>query len=296
MSDRKYVLITPARNEEDYIEETIRSVISQTILPQKWVIVSDGSSDGTDEIVRKYLCKFDFVTLLALKSSENRNFGSKVRAIHDGLAKLEGVKYDYIGNLDGDISFQPDYYEKIISKFENNQRLGIAGGKIYDLDKATPREDISSLDSVGGQIQLFHRRCFEEIGGFLPLKMGGEDTIAEVMARMHGWKVQSFSDIAVFHLRPTGTAQDKILVAKFRIGIREYLYGTHPLFEIIKCIYRVIERPYILCSILRACGYFWASLFMKRRHIPKEVMQFLRQEQMHKLISFSKKLFGNPVF
>jgi glycosyltransferase involved in cell wall biosynthesis len=289
MTKKKYVLVTPAQNEEEFIETTIKSIVSQTILPLKWVIVSDGSTDRTDEIVNEYSVKFDFIEFLRIDSSEKRNFSSKVNAIQAGYAKLNDIEHHYFGNLDADMALESDYYERMLNKFELDSDLGIAGGKIFDLIDGQPVEDISSSDSVGGQIQLFRRQCFQDVGSFLPLKMGGEDTIAEVMARMHGWKVQSFSDIAVFHHRPTGTAQDKILVAKFRLGIREYLYGTHPLFEVIKCIFRVIERPHILGSILRACGYLWASLSMKRRHIPEEVIQFLRHEQMHKLISFLKK-------
>jgi cellulose synthase/poly-beta-1,6-N-acetylglucosamine synthase-like glycosyltransferase len=288
MKNNKYVLVTAAQNEEDFIETTIRSVISQTILPLKWVIVSDGSTDRTDEIVNEYFAKFDFIEFIRIDSSEMRNFRSKVNAIEAGYAKMNDIDYDYFGNLDADMALEPGYYETILKKFKMDSDLGIAGGKIFDQIDDKPVEDISSPDSVGGQIQLFRRQCFNDVGGFLPLKMGGEDTIAEVMARMHGWKVQTFPDIRALHHRQTGTAQTSIYRARWHLGIQEYLYGSHPLFEFAKCIHRFKEKPYVLGSVLRFWGYLWAFSRAKREHIPPEVIRYLHREQIHKLLAFFK--------
>jgi glycosyltransferase involved in cell wall biosynthesis len=290
----KYVLVTSARNEEQFIETSIKSVISQTILPLKWVIVSDGSTDRTVEIVNEYSLKFDFIKPVPLDSINSRNFASKVKAIKAGLAKIKNEQYDFIGNLDADTELQNDYYEKIMKKFMQIPELGVAGGKIYELVDGKLIEDFSSSDSVGGIVQFFRKECYKQIGGYLPLRMGGEDTIAEVMSRMYGWKVKKFSDLAVIHCRPTGSAQDNKLVASFKLGLREFLYGTLPLFEVLKCARRVVVRPYVLGSILRFYGYIWGSLFEKRQHLPKEVIQFIRDEQKQKIISLNKKL--NPFY
>jgi biofilm PGA synthesis N-glycosyltransferase PgaC len=292
MHNKKYVLITPARNEEDFIETTIKSIIAQTNLPQKWVIINDGSTDETSSIIEKFEKNYTFIESVYLSSPPIRNFSSKVNAISVGLSKLNDVKYDFIGNLDADISLSSNYYEKIIQKFEQDSILGIAGGRIFDVIDDKAIEHISRLDSVGGQIQLFRRKCFEDVGGYLPLELGGEDTLAEVMARMHGWKVQTFLDIKVLHNRRTGTAQSGIYVARFRHGMQEYLYGSHPLFEIAKCVYRLKESPFVVGSILRACGFFWAFLRMERKYIPDEVVRYLQREQMLKLVGIFRRKHG----
>lgn len=292
MDNKKYVLITPARDEEEFIETTIKSVIFQTILPQKWIIVSDGSTDGTNDILKKYSEKYSFIEPVYLSSSSARNFSSKVNAISIGLSKLTNIKYNFIGNLDADISLDSNYYEKMMHKFEQDSSLGVAGGKIFDVIDGKAIENISRLDSVGGQIQLFRRKCFEDVGGYLPLELGGEDTLAEVMARMHGWKVETFLDIKVLHNREYGTAQSSIYGARFRHGMQEYLYGSHPLFEIAKCVYRLKERPRIVGSLLRACGYFWAFLRMERKYIPEEVVRYLQREQMLKLVGIFRRKHG----
>jgi glycosyltransferase involved in cell wall biosynthesis len=292
MPNKKYVLITPARDEEDFIETTIKSIISQSILPQKWIIVNDGSTDKTNEIIAKYSKQYDFIESVYLSDSLKRDFSSKVNAISAGLSKMLDIEYNFLGNLDADITLNSNYYEKIIHKFEQDNNLGIAGGKIFDVIDGKAIEDISRIDSVGGQVQFFRRKCFEDVGGYLPLEMGGEDSIAEVMARMRGWKVQTFPDVTVLHNRRTGTAQTSIYVARFRHGMQEYLYGTHPLFEIAKCVYRIKERPYVIGSLLRACGYFWAFLRMERKYIPEEVVRYVQREQMVKLTGIFRRKHG----
>jgi glycosyltransferase involved in cell wall biosynthesis len=291
MMNSKYVLVTAARNEEKFIETTINSIVSQTIMPLKWVIVNDGSVDRTDEIVNEYSSKFDFIELIRLNSSNNRNFASKVIAIKAGLEKLINSRYKFLGNLDADVKPENNYFELLIKKFFLNSDLGIAGGKIYESVNGKLIEEISSEDSVGGMIQFFRRECYEQIGGYLPLVMGGEDTIAEVMSRMHGWKVQKFYDISAIHCRPSGAAQGNAFSSLFKLGIRESLYGTLPLFEALKCIKRVGERPYLFGSILRMYGYIWGSLFEEHQHIPEEVIHFYRKEQKQKIRLLFKKIY-----
>jgi biofilm PGA synthesis N-glycosyltransferase PgaC len=125
-----YVIITPAHNEEAFIEQTIKSVIAQTVLPLRWVIVNDGSVDHTADIVRKYTAQHNFIKLVDFERKEGRDFGKKVAAFNRGLAEMHGLTYDYIGNLDADISFEPNYYESILREFKNDLQLGIAGGMI----------------------------------------------------------------------------------------------------------------------------------------------------------------------
>ena len=162
-SSLTYVLITPARNEEASIEKTIQSVINQTVMPEKWVIVSDGSTDRTDEIVESYQQKYDFIHMVRREVDANRDFASKVYAIRAGLEKLNGTRYDFIGNLDADVSFEQDFYERVFKEFEKNPDLGICGGVFYELNDGQWVAQHTNINwSVGGCTQTFRRQCYED--------------------------------------------------------------------------------------------------------------------------------------
>jgi glycosyltransferase involved in cell wall biosynthesis len=288
----KYVLITPARNEEDYIGATIESVLRQTLKPTKWLIISDGSTDRTDDIVSHYAAKYNFIELMRKDPKEERNFSSKVNAINNGFKYLEPLSFEYFGNLDADISLESDYYEKILNKFRQNSRLGIAGGIIFDVVRGIPQKPFGSLDNVGCAIQMFRRKCFVEIGGYQPLEKVGEDTIAEVAARMHAWDIGVFPELKVQHHRRMGTGQDSLLKSRFRYGIQEYCYGSHPLFVLVKSIFRFSERPFIIGGILRYFGYLWGVISRHKQQVSKEIVGALRKEQLQKL---TERFFKNKV-
>jgi poly-beta-1,6-N-acetyl-D-glucosamine synthase len=285
MTEAPYVLITAARNEEAFIERTIRAVLAQTLPPAKWIIVSDGSTDRTDEIVERHAARHGFIDLARVAGDPTRNFGSKSKAVNFAYDRMTGLDFAFIGILDADVAFDPAYCESVLARFARDDRLGIAGGITFDLINGRFTKLLSSRGSVGG-IQWFRRRCFENIGGYLHLVCGGEDTAAETMARMHGWKVESFPEIAVYHFRRTGTAGRGILAARFRQGVVEYVHGYHPLFQLAKTVYRVKERPYLIGSLLRVTGYCWASLRGDRYALPEDVVAFLRAEQLRLLRAF----------
>lgn len=224
--ESNYVLFTAARNEECYIENTVQCVIAQTMWPKKWVIISDGSTDRTEEIVSQYAKKYDFIKLIRVEPMRNRSFASKVNAIRKGSEHLKNIDYDYIGNLDADVSFEPYYYESILKKFQENPKLGIAGGMLFEFCNGKwIRQVTSSSLSASGPVQMFRRQCYVDIGGYIPMRVGGEDAVAEVSARMHCWNVQTFSDLKVLHLRRTGTEKENILRARFNQGRMEYSHG-----------------------------------------------------------------------
>lgn len=279
----RYVLITPAKNEEAYITKTIESVIKQTIKPIKWVIVSDGSTDRTDEIVEKYLVDNKFMELIKKSSDKTRNFGAKARAISLAYQKLKELDFDYFGNLDADVSFDPNYYENILNEFAMNPKLGVGGGIRYDLINNKFQMLKCAPDSVGGPFQLFRRKCYEEIGGYKPLRFGGIDAVAETSARMLGWEVKHFPQNKVFHHRPTGSAHNNIIKQKFRAGLRNYSIGYHPLFQIFKLISNISLPPYFLGSLFLFSGYIWGAIKKYDMPISKDFKDYLRSEQLKKI-------------
>ena len=280
---RDYVLITAAHNEEKYIEATIRSVIAQTLLPRKWIIVSDASSDCTDEIVQKYAAQHAFIELLRLSDGHARNFGAQVDAIHAGYTRLKALPFGFVGNVDADVALPPDYYQSLLRKFAENPQLGLAGGFIHeDYGKGFQSRPTNRRNSVAHATQLFRRECFEAIGGYLRLPYGGPDWVAEIMARQRGWTVEAFPALAVRHYRPSASAGG-VLRGCFRQGRMDQSLGSLPLFELIKCLRRLLERPVILGAFARLLGFTYAVLTGAPRLVPEEIAQHLRQEQRMRL-------------
>jgi poly-beta-1,6-N-acetyl-D-glucosamine synthase len=279
----KYVLISPARNEEAYIEKTLQSVIAQTIRPERWIIVDDNSTDRTAEIVRSYLADNPFIQLIdnASRQSE-RSFSSKSKAIAYAYESLRALDFDYFGNLDADIGLEPTYYESILSRMEANPSLGLAGGIRYDLINGKFELRDNARNSVGGPIQLFRRECYEMIGGYMALPYGGIDAAAEISARMHGWEVRSFPEYRVYHYRATGTANRSIWQALWRAGMRDYSIGYHPLFEFAHVLNRLNTKPYF-GSLIMMLGYLSAMLRGEARAVPPEMVAYLQKEQMSRL-------------
>jgi len=285
--NNRYALVTAAYNEERFVEQTLRSVISQTIRPTAWIIVSDGSTDNTDQIVQRYAEQWQFITLFRITEEHPRNFAAQVYAINAGLRELQrkNIAVDFIGNIDADISMKSDYFEDLLKKFAEMPQLGLAGGVVHDLC-ATGRfknRPTNARQSVAHATQFFRRECFESIGGaYLPLPFGGPDTFAEVMARMKGWDVESFPDLHVLHYRPTGSAGG-ILRSAFRQGKMDYSLGYGLLFELAKILRRMQIQPYVLGAVTRLAGFLHSNVRGEKRAVPEEFIEFLRNEQKSRL-------------
>lgn len=285
-----YVLITPARNEAAFIEETIRSVTHQTVLPEKWVIVNDGSTDETADIVSRKIAGYDWIELVNLPVRRDRNFGAKVHAFNAGRERLNNAEYEVIGNLDGDVSLDKDHFEFLLSKFRNDAHLGVAGTIFKEQGYSSDADSFEGHAHVSGQCQLFRRGCFEEIGGYVPNKAGGIDWIAVATARMMGWKTRSFREKSFFHYRRLGTADRSAVAAMFSYGEKDYYLGGHPLWEFFRVVYRTTKKPYVLGGLALGLGYGWAMLRRVKRPISKDLMTFHRGEQMRKLRSVLKSV------
>ena len=279
----EYVIITPAKNEESYIEKTIESMLSQTVRPSKWIIVDDASTDRTAEIVNKYSTRYEFIVLLKTEIPGDRGCPKKVAAFNAGLKLLAGTECSLIGNLDADVSFRSDYYEKIIAEFERDPKLGIAGGVLYTKIGSRFTTDDTAADSVAGAVQLFRKECFDQVGGYIPLGRGGVDAAAEIIARMKGWTVKKFPQNKVWEHRRTGSAGNALLPALYKEGVRFHSLGYSTLFYIFRSVYKLKRRPVFIGSAVPLLGFTWAKLNKYPLCLPPEAVSYLRSEQIGKL-------------
>lgn len=278
-----YVLITPARNEEDFIGETIRSVISQTVLPKRWVIVSDGSTDRTDDIVQSHAAGLEWIQFVRRTRAEGRDFAAKVHAFNAGHEMLKGQDYGIIGCLDADLSFGKDYFEYLLYQFARDPELGVAGTPFVEEEGLHYDYRYANIEHVSGGCQMFRRRCFEDIGGYLPIQGGGIDWVAVTTARMKGWRTRTFTRKVAFHHRKMGTGSGGVLSAKFRLGREDYYLGSHPLWEILRALYQMRYRPYVLGGLSILLGYTVSAVRGIDRQVPADLVAFHRDEQMRRL-------------
>lgn len=291
----RYVLISPARNEEELITLTIKSVIKQSVLPLRWIIVSNGSTDKTEAIIKDFELRHSFIKLISRESSTERNFASKVNAITEGYENIKDLDFDFVGFVDADMSCEPNFFESVIIKMANNPNQGIGGGVVFEKNTRIWKAVKASYSwSVAGTMQMFRRQCYEQINGYQPLKLGGEDTLAEVRARMLGWEVKTFEDLKLYHHRFMGANEGNRLKANFKRGIVEYIVGYHPLIQILRFFTRIPSSPFFIASFMRTAGYYYALLRHEPHPISEEIIKFLRKEQIGRLLQklgFSIKKF-----
>jgi glycosyltransferase involved in cell wall biosynthesis len=280
---KSYALMTAVRNEAAHIERTIRAVLNQTLRPVRWAIASDGSSDGTDELVAAYSHQHPFIVLVRVDGDVDRNFSSKVRALHAAESALKDSEYDCIANLDGDITFGPTYFETLLDRLRHDARLGIVGGWIYENyghGFVARKRNLRTM--VPHAVQCVRRACYEQVGGYAPLRYGGEDTCAAVEALRHGWRVEAFDDLPVRHHRQTASA-GSVLRNRFRQGRADYALGYAPWFEILKCARRWLDPPVVIGSALWLSGFAWSYLTGEPRPVSREFIAFLRSQQRARL-------------
>jgi glycosyltransferase involved in cell wall biosynthesis len=283
----RYVLVTPARNEENYIGNTIAAVVAQTVRPLRWVIVSDGSTDRTDTIIQAAAAEHDWIECLRMPDRRDRTFAAKASSFNAGFEKLKGLDFELVGNLDADITFEPDYFAFLLGKFAGQERLGVAGTPfVEDSDRPwqhTYAHDGANLAHVSGACQLFRRECFDAVGGYVPIKGGAIDWIAVTTARMKGWQTRTFIEKVSHHHRKIGTADSSMLQARFHYGRKAYYVGGHPLWELVRGLSQMRRAPYLLGGLWFMAGYAWAAITRMHRPVPSELIAFHRGEQLARL-------------
>jgi poly-beta-1,6-N-acetyl-D-glucosamine synthase len=274
----KYVIITPARDEELHLRKTIESTLSQTILPAEWIIVNDGSQDSTGKIIDEYAAQYPWIRAV---HRTNRGFrkagGGVVDAFNDGYRELGSKDWDFIVKLDGDLSFEPDYFEKCFANFEREPRLGVGGGVMCYINDGIKSFELNPSFHVRGATKIYKRECWDAIGGFWPAP--GWDTMDEVKASMLGWTTRSFPDLHLLHHRPTGAA-DGMWRDLVKNGRANYICGYHPIFMLAKCVRRLRYRPYLVGSAALLYGFVSGYLERVPQVDDRKTIRYLRQQQM----------------
>ncbi|MEN6350234.1 MAG: glycosyltransferase family A protein [Syntrophomonas sp.] len=279
---RKYVIVTPVRDEQEYIEKTINSVIFQTLQPLQWIIVNDGSTDDTGIIIDNYAKAYPWIKAVHRFNRGARVAGGGViEAFYDGYGAISEAGWEFIVKLDGDLTFEPGYFKDCIGEFDKELDIGIGGGDIYHEIKGSFVLEKNPLFHVRGATKIYKRECWEAIGGLI--KTPGWDTIDEVKANMLGWKTRSFNHLKVIHHRFTGAADGTWRNAT-KNGKANYISGYHPIFMLAKCMKRIFEKPYLIGAL----GLFYGFMSGYLNKIPqiddKKLISYLRKQQLKRLM------------
>jgi biofilm PGA synthesis N-glycosyltransferase PgaC len=284
MNKLNYVVITPVRNEETRVKVTIDSILAQTIRPAQWIIVDDGSSDQTPQILARAAERHPFIHVLRRADRGFRKSGTGVmEAFYDGYGEMSDLQWGFLAKLDGDLSFASDYFEKCIEQFRVNPRLGIGGGTICSTvdGVAVPESKGDPPFHVRGATKIYRRACWDAIGGLI--KTTGWDTMDEVKANMIGWQTYSFRELNVVQLRETGGA-DGVWRNYFKNGRANYIVGYHPFFMAAKCMKRLRQPPFGVVSLALWCG-FMTGYFGKSARVPdRAAIRYLRRQQFRALL------------
>lgn len=281
------VVISPVRDEADYLRLTMDSMVAQTVRPVEWILVDDGSRDATPDIVREYAAKYPFIRLLPRTDRGFRKLGGGVvAAFNFGKEHIEHRDYAYIAKLDGDMSFGPLYLERMFAVLENEERMAAVSGKVYRNEGGRYIEEAHIEEQVAGQFKLYKRTAFEDIGGFVEtLSWDGIDIH---MSRMRGWRTLSFydSDAWLWHHRIMGSSDSSIYKGRLRWGLGNWTMGYHPLFALVAGVSRMREKPFFIGGFLMIVGYFRAALTRAPRYENMEFRTYLRRWQMQRLKRF----------
>jgi biofilm PGA synthesis N-glycosyltransferase PgaC len=293
----RYVVISPVRNEAEHLEQTIRSVVEQTVRPLRWLIVNDGSTDQTPEIIERWAARHPWIVPVhrtdldrerhsgALQESK-ANRGKRARAAKEieafyaGYEQLTDRDWEFLVKLDGDLSFDPDYFERCFEEFATDATLGIAGGAICHLVDGELEVEPSPRFHVRGATKIYRRACWEQIGGVL--SAAGWDTVDEVKSNMLGWSTRTLNGLNVLHYRFTGAANGAWDNA-VKNGLWSYIAGYHSLFLLGRCARQFFKKPAVLGSVGLFFGYVSGWIEGVPQIEDKSVIRYLRDQQLRRL-------------
>lgn len=278
----RYVIISPVKDEERYVELTLRSVVGQTVKPVLWLIVDDGSKDRTPEIISKYVDGHSFIRLVRNPHAGDRKLAfGEVRAFNWGYELIGTVDYDFIVKLDCDLSFDEDYFEKLLERFRQDDRLGIASGIYLERNKnGVWREVAMPAYHAAGASKVMRRACFEDIGGFVPAP--GWDTVDEIRALSRGWKTLHFRDLRMGHHKCEG-ASIGALNTSIMQGEAYYRSGGSKIFFVLKVLHRVTSKPYLTSALGLIWGYSMAMIGKKQLLVTDGEASYYRELLLRRL-------------
>ncbi len=291
MSGPPYIVISPVRDEERYLPETIASMVAQTVKPSRWVLVNDGSSDQTGRIIDAAAAQYPWITAV---HRGNRGFrqagGGVIAAFYAGFETLAADPWNFIAKFDGDLAFAPDYFERCLREFAATPRLGLGGGTCCKMVGGSVVPEFKGEPSfhVRGPTKIYRRECFHDIGGLI--RAAGWDTVDQIKANMHGWETRTFPHIQIQHLRATGGAygswKDWV-----KNGLANYITGYHPLFMALKCIRRTLRNP-LSCEGPALGWGFLKGYFQRVAQVEDpDMIRYLRRQQLRAL-TFRKSLWS----
>jgi biofilm PGA synthesis N-glycosyltransferase PgaC len=275
-----YVLISPCRNEADYMQQTLDSVTQQTIKPALWVIVDDGSTDATSAILRSYAGQHDWIKVVTRADRGKRAVGPGViEAFYDGYNSINPNEFDYLCKLDLDLRLPLGYFEELMKRMHNNPKIGTCSGKSYVEEGGHLVSERKGDETSLGMTKFYRVECFQEIGGFVREVMW--DGIDCHRCRMLGWIACSWDDpsLRFVHLRPMGSSQQNIYVGRMRHGYGQYFMGTGFFYMLASSVNRMIEKPYVLGGLAMMWGWLKSAIQRQPRYEDAEFRAYLRKYQ-----------------
>ena len=277
---QRYIVITPVRDEEKYIELTLQSFLSQTVKPVSWIIVNDGSKDRTEDIIESYKKKVNWIRII---NKKNRGYrargGGVVEAFYCGYDTIKQKNYDFIAKMDGDLKFDKYYFELLLEKFNKDKTIGIAGGACYNEVKEGLKIEKQPLHHVRGATKVYRRKCFEEIKGLV--KAIGWDTADEMKANMLGWKTRTFPELKIVHLRKTGQSE-KVKETKMAKGA--YFLGYHPIYVVFKGMIMIFRKPFLYGSVIFLFSYIKECIYKRPRIDDIKLIKYIRRQQIKRIL------------
>jgi glycosyltransferase involved in cell wall biosynthesis len=288
---RRYCLITPCRNEAEFIRSTLESVVQQEVLPSRWVIIDDGSTDASAEIVEEYAKKYDFIRLYRRADRGRRSVGpGVVEAFYDGMKQIELADFDYVCKFDADLELPPTYFARVMELMEADPLLGNLSGKLFERrPDGSLFEERTGDENAVGPVKFYRVACFQDIGGFV--REVCWDGIDGHICRMHGWLARSLDDpkLRIIHLRPMGSSQESIYVGRVRWGRGKYFMGSSWYYTAAVSIYRSMEPPWIAAGACILFGFARAALKGEARYDNPAYQRELRRYERSSLLTGKRR-------